>query len=121
MRYRILTAFFPGRAEAEGALDRLLAAGIARQDITCFPKRVQRPDDLALKMGSKAADGAAWGALAGGVIGALVGALGAGGALVIPGAGEVLAGPFVAALAVAGALGTFGAVLGAAFGIRVPE
>src|SRR5262245_18450582 len=116
MRYRLLTAFFPGRAEAEGALERLLAVGIARQDITCFPKRVQRPDDLALKMGSKAAEGLACGAVVGGALGAFVGALGAGGALVIPGLGEVLAGPLVAAFAAAGALGALGAALGAALG-----
>src|SRR5262245_24074344 len=105
MKYRVIMAFFPGHVELGKALDLLLALGIGQHDITCIPKHLQRPDDLTLKLVSKAAEGAALGAVLGGLVGALVGAFGAGGALVIPGAGEVLAGPLVAALAFAGGLG----------------
>jgi hypothetical protein len=121
MYYSVLTAFFPGRAEAVGALGRLLALGLAAEDISMIPKQTSRLDDLGLTIHSKASEGAALGAVAGGVVGGILAAAAAAGALIIPGLDAFFAGPLVAALAGAGAAGALGTLLGAAFGARLPE
>jgi hypothetical protein len=119
--YRIITAFFPGRLDADAALERLSAMGVAHRDVSFIPKTVNRPDDIGLRTGTKACKGAALGGVIGGALGAFAGALSAAGAIVLPSLGTVLAGPLVAALAAAGALGTIGGLVGALAGARVPE
>jgi hypothetical protein len=121
MRYRVLTAFFPGRAQVAGALARLVECGVPREAISVLPKDVNHLDDIGVRAATKAAEGAAVGAFVGGVVGALGGAFAAAGALVIPGIDAVVAGPLVAALAGAGALGAACTTLGALLGARVPE
>jgi hypothetical protein len=121
MRYLVLTAFFSGRAQVNGALALLLERGVPCEAISVLPKEVAHLDDLGVKVTSKASEGAALGAVLGGFLGALIGALGAGGALVIPGLAAVVAGPFVSALAGAGALGCAGTLIGALAGARLPE
>lgn len=121
MRHRVLTAFFHGRSQADGALERLAALGVVRDDISLIPKVVNRRDDIGLATGSKLLEGAALGALAGGAIGALAAALAAGGSLIVPGLDLVVAGAWVAASAGAGAGGAAGAVVGAILGARTPE
>jgi hypothetical protein len=121
MKTRLLTAFFSGRSQAEGAVSSLLAAGVAPDEISVIPKHVGHPDDLGLYPTSKASEGMAVGAVTGGLLGAIGGAVAAAGAIVIPGAGTVLAGPVVAALAGAGAGGALGTLIGALVGVRVPE
>jgi hypothetical protein len=121
MQDRILTAFFPRRAETTAALARLFGEGIGTDDIRLLPGEVAHPDDLGVRAGSKASDGAALGAVLGGAAAAIAGAAVGGGALVWPGVGAFLAGPVVAALAGAGAGGAVGAVLGAVFGARIPR
>ena len=121
MRYRVLTAFFPGRSQIAGALTRLVECGVPMDAISVLPKNVNHLDDIGVRVATKAAEGAAVGALGGGVIGAICGAIAAAGALVIPGLDAVVAGPLVAALAGAGAVGGAGTILGALIGARVPE
>jgi hypothetical protein len=119
--HRVLTAFFPGRAEAAGAFGRLIQSGVPRDAISVLPKSVHHLDDIGVKAASKASEGAALGAIVGGLSGALLGVLAAAGSLVVPGAGAVVAGPIVAALAGAGAGGALGVIAGAALGARLPE
>jgi hypothetical protein len=121
MYYRVLTAFFPGRAEALGALRRLVALGVATEDISMIPKPPSHLDDIGLTIRSKASEGAALGAVLGGIVGGALAALAAGGALIVPGLDAFFAGPLVAALAGAGAAGAAGTLLGAALGARLPE
>ena len=118
---RVLTAFFSGRAEAVGALGRLLSLGLAAEDIRMIPKPPCQLDDIGLTIRSKASEGAALGAVGGGLLGGLIAALVAGGALIVPGLDAFFAGPLVAALAGAGAAGAAGTMLGAAVGARLPE
>lgn len=121
MYYRVLTAFFPGRREAIGALGRLLALGVTAEDISMIPKQAFRVDDIGLTIRSKASEGAALGAVAGGVVGGALAAFAAAGALIIPRLDAFFAGPLVAALAGAGAAGAVGTLLGAVLGARLPE
>jgi hypothetical protein len=121
MDYRTLTAFFPGRAEAAGALGRLLALGVAAEDIRMVPKQLSCLDDIELTIHSKASEGAALGAVIGGLLGGTIAAMTAGGALIIPRIDAFLAGPLVACLAGAGAAGAAGTLLGAVLGARLPE
>jgi hypothetical protein len=117
-RERVVTGFFAARAEVSAAVAGLLGGGIAADAIRVLPKSVHHPDDLGVRPIGRAPEGAALGALVGGVAGALAGAVAAGGSIVIPGLGVVLAGPPVAALAGAGALGALGMLAGGLAGVR---
>ena len=115
---RVLTAFFARRAEVSTAVTGLLAGGVEAGAIRVLPKSVHHPDDLGVRAIGKAPEGAMVGAVVGGVMGALVAALAAGGSIIIPGLGAVLAGPPVAALAGAGAVRALGLIAGAFAGAR---
>jgi len=121
MKKDILAAFFLGRVQADGALVELARLGVRPSDISVVPERGAYAGDLGIRSQSKASEGAALGAVVGGALGALGGAIAAAGALVVPATGSVLAGPLVAALSGAGALGAVGVVVGALFGARFPE
>jgi len=70
---------------------------------------------------SKAPEGATTGGLTGGLLGALIGGLSMVGSVLIPGAGLLVAGPLVGALA-GGAIGTAtGGLVGALIGAGIPE
>jgi hypothetical protein len=78
--------------------------------------------DLGHRRASKAPEGVVAGASSGVVLGGALGWLIGIGALTIPGFGPLLAaGPVVAALAGAGAVGTAGGVIGGLIGIGIPE
>lgn len=121
MHYRVLTAFFGGRTEAEGAVSQLLERGVPHAAIRLLPKEVTHLDDLGVKVTSKASEGAALGAASGGLLGAALGMLTAAGSLVLPRLDMVIAGPLVSALAGAGALGGIATLLGALIGASIPE
>jgi hypothetical protein len=71
---------------------------------------------------SKAPEGATTGAASGAVIGGVLGWLVGMGALAIPGLGPfIAAGPIMAMLAGAGAVGTVGGLVGALIGLGIPE
>jgi len=110
------------REAAEEAVDALRRASFRNTDISAlFPDNTGTKDfahEKNTKAPEGASTGAASGAVAGGVLGWLVGI----GALAIPGIGPfIAAGPIVAALAGAGALGTFGGIVGALVGMGIPE
>ncbi len=117
----VVTGFFAARAEVSAAVAGLLGDGIAAEAIRLLPKSVHHPDDLGVRPIGRAPEGAALGALVGGLAGALAGAVAAGGAIVIPGLGAVLAGPPVAALAGAGAVGALGMIAGGLVGVCRPR
>jgi hypothetical protein len=118
---RSVIAFFTTRGEVASALTGLRETGIDRGAVRVLPERFDRPDGLGVQPIGSAPEGAALGALVGGLAGALAGVLAAGGSLVIPRLGAVLAGPLVAALTGAGAMGALGMLAGALAGARRPR
>ena len=77
--------------------------------------------DFAFEKNTKAPEGAATGATSGAVLGGVLGWLAGVGLLAIPGVGPLLAaGPIVAMLAGAGAVGVAGGVVGALVGLGIP-
>jgi hypothetical protein len=110
------------REAADEAVNVLRRVGFRSTDISVlFPDNVGTKDfghEKNTKAPEGAATGAASGAIAGGVLGWLVGI----GLIVIPGIGPFLAaGPIMAALAGAGALGSLAGITGALVGMGIPE
>ncbi len=109
-------------AQAEAAVDRLLAAGFTNSSIS-----VLLPDDessraFAHEKHTKAPEGTATGVTAGGAIGGTLGLLAGIGALAIPGVGPLIAaGPILGALAGLGVGGAVGGIVGALIGMGIPE
>jgi len=113
---------FRTRAQAENAVDRLVAAGFRTEDISVLLPENVGTKDFAAEKNTKAPEGATTGAVAGGVVGGTLGLLAGIGALAIPGLGPfIAAGPIMAALAGAGAGGAVGTLVGALVGMGIPE
>jgi hypothetical protein len=88
----------------------------------CSSPTIKVPKTLLTKKNTKAPEGSATGVVAGGITGGVLGWLTGIGALAIPGLGPfIAAGPIVAALAGAGAVGTLGGIIGALIGMGIPE
>lgn len=121
MAYRVLSAFFYRRGDAEEARRQLVAIGVGSECISLLPGCAGHRDDLVVLARTRAAEGAVLGVVSGGVIGAVLGALGAGGSLIAPVLGVVVAGPLVGALMVAAVLGLAGMSLGALIGALCPD
>src|ERR1043166_8389593 len=105
-----ITGLFNNRSSASNAVDRLLNAGISRDDISLLMSDATRGREFSFAAASKAPEGAATGASIGGAIGAIAAGLAAVGTIAIPGLGLVAAGPILAALAGAGAGGVAGGI-----------
>src|SRR5689334_25257631 len=87
------------RADAEQAIDRLLASGFRSEDISALLQDNVGTKDFAHEKHTKAPEGTATGAVAGGAIGGALGLLAGIGALAIPGVGPLIAaGPYRAPL-----------------------
>jgi hypothetical protein len=113
---------YPNRAAVEEAVDHLRSAGFRNTDISVLFPENQGTKDFAHEMNTKAPEGTTTGVLAGGLAGGVLGWLTGIGALAIPGLGPfIAAGPIVAALAGAGAIGTLGGIIGALVGMGIPE
>ncbi len=113
---------YPSRQEVEDAVDHLRSHGFRSTDISLIFTENQGTKDLGHEKSSKAPEGVATGAVAGGVAGGVLGWLTSIGVLTIPQLGPfVAAGPIVAALAGAGAVGALGGIIGALVGWGVPE
>lgn len=113
---------YPSRLEVEEAVDRLRRAGFRGTDISVLFQDNQGTKDFAHEKNTKAPEGSTTGVIAGGIAGGVLGWLTGIGALVIPGLGAfIAAGPIVAALAGAGAVGTLGGIIGALIGMGIPE
>jgi len=113
---------FLSRQAAEEAVDHLRAAGFRSTDVSVLFADNQGTKDFAHEKHSKAPEGAATGGVAGVISGGVLGWLTGIGALTIPELGPfIAAGPIVAALAGAGAVGTLGGIIGGLIGMGAPE
>ena len=117
----LVTGLFPTRSSAERATEDLVNYGFSRDDMSLLMSDATRGREFALRMATKAPEGAAAGATLGGVIGAVAAGLVALGIVVVPGVGLVAAGPVVATLAGLGAGAAAGGVTGALIGLGIPE
>lgn len=119
---RAILAMFDTYPEAEAVIDRLVATGFLRDNVSVlFPDRGGR-HDVVHEHHTKAPEGAVAGASAGSVVGGTLGLLAGVGALAIPGLGALLvAGPIVAALSGVAVGGAVGGFTGALVGMGVPE
>ncbi len=113
---------YRNRAELERGVDELREANFRSEDISVlFPDNVGSKE-FAHEKHTKAPEGAATGATTGAVVGGALGWLVGIGALAIPGVGPfIAAGPIMAALAGAGAVGVVGGLTGALVGAGIPE
>jgi hypothetical protein len=113
---------YRNRADAENAIDRLLAAGFRNDDISVLLQDNTGTKDFAHEKHTKAPEGTATGVVAGGAIGGTLGLLAGIGALAIPGVGPfIAAGPIVGVLAGIGSGGVVGGIVGALVGMGIPE
>jgi hypothetical protein len=113
---------YPTRDAVEEAIEQLRSAGFRSADVSVLFSENEGNKDLAHEKSTKAPEGAATGAAAGGLTGVALGWLTGIGALAIPGLTPlVIAGPIVAALAGAGAVGALGGIIGALAGMGIPE
>jgi hypothetical protein len=113
---------YPDRPAVEEAVDHLRTAGFRSTDISVLFSDNQGTKDFAHEKNTKAPEGVTTGVVAGGIAGGVLGWLTGIGALAIPGLGPfIAAGPIVAALAGAGAVGTLGGIVGALAGMGIPE
>ena len=117
----LVSGLFKSRSSAESAVESLVEYGYSRDDISLLMSEATRGRDFAMRMATKAPEGAAAGATIGGAIGAIAASLVALGIIVVPGLALVAAGPIVAALAGLGAGAAAGGVTGALIGLGVPE
>jgi len=105
-----------------GGLQALRNARFRSTDVSVLMPENGGTKDFAHQKDSKAPEGATTGAASGVVIGGVLGWLVGMGALAIPGLGPfIAAGPIVAMLAGAGAVGTVGGLVGSLIGVGIPE
>src|SRR5436305_72300 len=115
-------AIFPNRMAVEEAVDHLRSAGFRSTDISVLFPDNQGTKDFAHEKNTKAPEGVTTGGVAGIISGGVLGWLTGIGAIAIPGIGPfIAAGPIVAALAGAGAVGTLGGLIGGLVGLGIPE
>jgi hypothetical protein len=113
---------YPDRLAVEEGVEHLRRASFRSTDISVLFPENMGTKDFAHEKNTKAPEGAASGVMAGGIAGGVLGWLTGIGALAIPGLGPFLvAGPIVAALAGAGAVGALGGIIGALVGMGIPE
>jgi hypothetical protein len=113
---------YKSSAQAESAVDRILAAGFSNNDISVLLPDTQSSKEFAHEKNTKAPEGTTTGVATGGVVGGTLGLLAGIGALAIPGLGPfIAAGPIMASLAGLGVGGAVGGLIGALVGMGIPE
>jgi hypothetical protein len=113
---------FKSAAQAERAVDDLIAASFPSNAISVLLPDTQSTKQFAHEKDTKAPEGTAVGVTTGGVIGGTLGVLAGIGALAIPGVGPLIAaGPIMAGLAGLGVGGAVGGLVGALVGMGIPE
>jgi len=113
---------YQNSAQAERAVDRILAAGFSNNDISVLLPDSKSSKEFAHEKNTKAPEGTTTGVTTGGVIGGTLGLLAGIGALAIPGVGPfIAAGPIMASLAGLGVGGAVGGLIGALIGMGIPE
>jgi hypothetical protein len=119
---RALFGIYTSAAQAENAVNALIDAGFASEDVSVLMPDQQGTREFAVRKETKAPEGVATGATTGGVLGGTLGVLVGLGSLAIPGLGPLIAaGPIVAGLAGLGAGGAVGGLIGALVGMGIPE
>jgi hypothetical protein len=123
-----VSASFFDRAATERAVDDLIDAGIARDEINIVMSNATRDryfDGAANVHGANVAKGAAGGGAIGGSLGAIAGGFLLGSAAVVATGGVavpfLIAGPIAGALAGGGAGAAVGSIIGALVGAGVPD
>lgn len=107
---------------AETAVDALVGARFANDDVSVLMADNQGAKDFAHEKSTKAPAGATTGMATGGTIGGTLGLLAGIGALAIPGVGPfIAAGPIMGTLAGLGVGGAVGGLVGALVGMGIPE
>ena len=110
------------KAQVETAVDKMLAAGFRKEDISVLLPDNQGSKDFAHEKNTKAPEGTTTGVAAGGAVGGTLGLLAGIGAIAIPGLGPfIAAGPIMGALAGLGVGGAVGGLVGALVGMGIPE
>lgn len=113
---------YKNSGHAEGAVDRLTAAGFSNDAISVLLPDMESSKDFAHEKSTKAPEGTTTGVAAGGALGGTLGLLAGIGALAIPGVGPLIAaGPIMGALAGLGVGGAVGGLIGALVGMGIPE
>jgi hypothetical protein len=113
---------FQTRASAEECVTGLRHAGFRGADISALFPDNMGTKDLACEKNTKAPEGATTGAASGALLGGAFGWLVGIGVLAIPNLGPyIAAGPIMAALAGAGAIGMAGGIIGGLVGFGIPE
>jgi hypothetical protein len=113
---------YPNVERAERAVDELVSASFASDDVSVLLADNQGSKDFAHEKQTKAPEGTTTGVAAGGTIGGTLGLLAGIGALAIPGVGPfIAAGPIMGALAGIGVGGAVGGLVGALVGMGIPE
>src|SRR6202140_2495915 len=113
---------YKNSAQAERAVDRIVAAGYSHNDISVLLPDTQSSKEFAHEKNTKAPEGTTTGAATGGVVGGTLGLLAGIGTLAIPGIGPfIAAGPIMASLAGLGVGGAVGGLIGALVGMGIPE
>ena len=115
-----VTGIFAHHVDAAEAVQRLEDRGFDDSDISLLMSDTLG-DEFKIENTTKAPEGAAAGAISGGLIGALAGGLTAVGTIATGGAGILVAGPIVAALAGAGAGAGAGGLIGGLIGYGFSE
>jgi hypothetical protein len=113
---------YSSAAQAERAVDTLIAAGFLSTDISVLLPDARTTQAFAHEKDTKAPEGTAVGVTTGGVVGGAIGVLAGVGMLAIPGIGPfIAAGPIMAGLAGLGVGGAVGGLVGALVGMGIPE
>ncbi|HWR15925.1 MAG TPA: PRC-barrel domain-containing protein [Terriglobales bacterium] len=113
---------YSDRDKLESAVQKLKDQGFNSSDISVVFPDQGRTERFAMEHNTKAPEGAAVGGGTGLAVGGVLGWLAGIGTLAIPGIGPLLAaGPIVAALAGAGAVGAIGGLAGGLIGMGMPE
>ena len=113
---------YKSSAQAESAVDRIVAAGFSNNDISVLLPDTQSSKEFAHEKNTKAPEGTATGVTTGGIVGGTLGLLAGIGTLAIPGLGPfIAAGPIMASLAGLGVGGAVGGLIGALVGMGIPE
>jgi hypothetical protein len=112
---------FDSTTKAQAALDRLLAGGILRSEISLFVAEEHHGTHFAVEKHHKVPEGAALGGVIGGTLGAVAAGLAAVASITIPGIGVLATGPLIAALAGAGVGAPTGGLIGGLIGLGFDE
>jgi hypothetical protein len=113
---------YKSSAQAERAVDRIIASGFSNNDISVLLPDSQSSKEFAHEKNTKAPEGTAAGVTTGGIVGGTLGLLAGIGTLAIPGIGPfIAAGPIMASLAGLGVGGAVGGLIGALVGMGIPE